>query len=297
MGTPAGQTARVGQVSSVDFIAFPDVNGNRVFYFVDATGKQTGHILQDAAGVIHINTGANQELTVDTAGGVTVPNLTVPEGGIKSFQSLVGAPDSGASVGTAGISTTGPLLGTGQINLYGRNITLFNQAANPDGSHSITAQFIYNDVSPVTNGPQTEMWCENACLWLDSGGAAYIRASLGSPTAYGKITTSAASEAGLKTDVEPLTGGLAALQATPPIRFRYNEASGFDTEPVHVGAMYEAVRDAMPEAALFVGGHGQVDHTKAVPYHHAAILELAAENAALRDRMAALEARLPPQAA
>lgn len=297
-----------GGVSSTTLVITPDGSGNRTLYFARTGGGQSGHILQDnsdgstsqagvttGSGAIHINaTGTGPEVVVDTSGGLTATALNVGGGEITDFSGIVGTSGSAASIGSGGISTTGPGSVSSQLNLYGNNLSFYAGTIGQSGGNALTAQMVYNAATPKTSGPQTEIWCENACFWVDSAGGGYLRATSSQPSTFGKITTTAASERALKQDIVPLTDGLAALWAAPPIRFRYNEASGLDTATQHVGNLYEELAEAMPEATLRVGGRGQVDHRNVVPYLHSAVLELAAENASLRARLDALEARIAP---
>jgi hypothetical protein len=285
-----------GRVSAIDFTAMPDANGNHVYYFVDAAGNQTGHVLQDINGAIHLNTGV-QDATLDASGNFVVPSsLTVSGGnvyapnGIVEAISFQGSGNGSVVAGTSGVTSNGPVSAQSNFNLYGRNFTMYRPNPN-GGTPLISGQLVYNNVTPATYGPQTEMWCDNATLFIDSSGAAYTRANFGTANpALARVNTTAVSERRLKQDIVLLDGAdaLARLAAAPAVRFRYTAASGLDPQPVHIGNIYEDIAASMPEAAIRVGGTGQVQHDMKTPYLQAALVHLAARVEALEAKLAAM---------
>lgn len=296
----------VGRIAATSYTCAPDINGNRVFYFVNSGGAQTGHIIQDnsggnttqagvttGSGAIHINaTGTGAEVVVDASGGLTATSFNASGGAITNANSIATTAAGGGIFGTAGIVSRGPVAASGELDVYGSGIKMFGVAYGTGGP--TTAQVIYNTTSTKMTGTasETELWCDNGLLAVDGNGTGYLRGPLGgSYGAVKTINTSTASERRLKRDVAPLTDGLAALMAAPPIRFRYKEGTGYDPAEQHVGHFYEELRDAMPEAALLIKDRGQADQRYVVPYLHSALLEMADKMAVMQARMDLLERR------
>jgi hypothetical protein len=54
------------------------------------------------------------------------------------------------------------------------------------------------------------------------------------------------SDARLKKDVTPYSDGLSSLLKINPIRFHYNEQSGYDTKPEYVGVIAQELKEIAP---------------------------------------------------
>jgi hypothetical protein len=57
---------------------------------------------------------------------------------------------------------------------------------------------------------------------------------------------SASSDARLKTDVSPYTDGLNSVLAIDPVTYRYNDLSGYATEPTHIGVIAQELQSVAP---------------------------------------------------
>jgi hypothetical protein len=68
----------------------------------------------------------------------------------------------------------------------------------------------------------------------------------GSAAKPGGGSWSASSDRRLKQDIRPYTEGLAAVLSIKPVRFRYNERSGYDTKPEYIGVIAQELQASAP---------------------------------------------------
>ncbi len=62
----------------------------------------------------------------------------------------------------------------------------------------------------------------------------------------GTNTWTVASDARLKKDVTPFKEGLNTLKKIEPVKFHYNEQSGYDTKPEYIGVLAQQLKEAAP---------------------------------------------------
>jgi hypothetical protein len=97
--------------------------------------------------------------------------------------------------------------------------------------------FDNNEIQARNNGAVTTLYLQNA------GGAFEIGGTAAKP---GGGSWSATSDARLKKNVEPYTDGLEKIMQVKPVRFNYNNESGYNTEKEYIGVLAQELQTVLP---------------------------------------------------
>lgn len=105
----------------------------------------------------------------------------------------------------------------------------------------------------------------------------------------------AASDRRLKQDISPYTDGLEAILNIRPVRYHYNEKSGFDTQPEYIGILAQELKEVAPYMVGSFEKNGEtfldVDNSAMTYMLINAVQELSKENENLKAQMSELKAQ------
>lgn len=175
---------------------------------------------------------AGDQITLSQGGGT----ISLPD----PHWELSGGNIFNTNSGNVGIGVSSPNYKVdvaGEINLNngGSGIAVYvnnSEAVWYDGYYS----WGYGGFSNYFNS-----FCEigiNVCCW-----ALEVDGEVAKP---GGGSWSALSDARYKEKVEPYTDGLASIMQINPVRYHYNERSGYDTQPEYIGVIAQELRPTAP---------------------------------------------------
>lgn len=313
-GTPTAPTAATADSSTTlattAFVkAQSYLTGNQT---ITLSGDFTGSGTTAITGIlntVNANVGTFQGITVNAKGLVTAAvNMNYAPLASPTFTGTLTAPTVAATGNlTAGnISTAGTLTVGGNANptLALTTGNAYTTLYAPDGSGNNAAIFLGTTPNPVNYYRQSthQFQTRDASVTqatMDNVGNLTIGGA--TATKPGGGSWAAPSDATLKASIDPYEGGLKEVIQLEPIKYYYSGAAGLPTDDEFIGLDAAATARIMPE---LIGAdswadpndpdgetihYGTVDSGPLIYALVNAAKELAAQNAALEARIAALE--------
>ncbi len=249
----------------------------------DFDGDEGTFVWADAVGGEFASTGPNQFL-VSAAGGMAI-NTNTPAAGtsltVAGNTSLQGNTDTTGNVTFGSVTRQ-------MLNLFNTSYGIGIQAARMYFRAAGTGGFSWFEGGVHSNTTD------------DPGAGGTLRMRL---TAAGQLQTttgtiSTLSDARLKSDVGNYSGALDQIAALRPVHYRYSNAvkAPFQPEGTHLGFIAQEVQHVFPEwVSQDESGYLMLSMRGFEAVAVRGMQELQAENAALRARLDAIEAKLAAQ--
>lgn len=249
----------------------------------DANGDEGTFVWADAVGGEFASTGPNQFL-VSAAGGMAI-NTNTPAA--STSLTVAGNTSLQGNTDTTGNVTFGSVTRQ-MLNLFSTSYGIGIQAARMYFRAAGTGGFSWFEGGVHSNTTD------------DPGAGGTLRMRL---TAAGQLQTttgtiSTLSDARLKSDVGNYSGALDQIAALRPVHYRYTDAAKapFQPEGTHLGFIAQEVQHVFPEwVSQDESGYLMLSMRGFEAVAVRGMQELQAENAALRARLDAIEAKLAAQ--